>query len=126
MRQERPSVLVLKRLDNWQAKSAIVAKAIQRIEDAPKLNVSDIAGELGYTPRHFRRLFRQDIGIPPKDFIQIIRVKHILIFLENGRQGRLTDLAYELGFSDQSHLNRVFKKYTGQSPRTYLLGKSQR
>lgn len=95
------------------------------IHQQPNLTIQSLARELRYTPRHFRRLFKQEIGMAPKDYIQLMRVRCIQDQLETRQSVKLSDLAYELGFSDQAHLTRVFKQHTGRSPQAYVEDKKR-
>lgn len=77
--------------------------------------IADIAAEAGVTPSYLARAFRLHYGSTPADYVRGLRVEHA--------QRRLRDsdipiarLAREAGFSDQSHLSRIFKRYTGQTP----------
>jgi AraC family transcriptional regulator len=59
----------------------------------------------------FRKFHRQTIG----EYVQQRRVSHASKLLIEGDLP-LADVAFESGFSDQSHLNRIFKRYTGVTP----------
>lgn len=75
----------------------------------------------GYTERHIERMFIKSIGISPKKFSDVIKLHHFLKRLKMEQPGKsLTSLAYEAGYTDQSHLIREFKKFTGMTPRAYI------
>ncbi len=75
----------------------------------------------GYTERHLERLFLDAIGISPKRFSGIIKLHHFLQQLRKKPEyTTLTEIAYNAGYSDQSHLIREFKKHTGMTPGLYM------
>ncbi|MEP7373236.1 MAG: helix-turn-helix domain-containing protein [Chitinophagaceae bacterium] len=75
----------------------------------------------GYTERHIERKFIESVGINPRKFGNIIRLQHFLKQLKNEPINRkLTAIAYETGYADQSHLIKEFKKFTGMTPKTYV------
>ena len=75
----------------------------------------------GYTERHIERAFSESIGINPKKFGNIVKLHSFLKLLKHkSTQNNLTAFCYEAGYSDQSHLIREFRKYTGVTPTQYL------
>lgn len=76
--------------------------------------------ELYSTERTIQRLFEDQIGISPKLYKRICQFDHAFRQLNGLQFTRLSDIAYQHGFSDQSHFIRVFKEFTGMSPKDYL------
>ncbi|WP_020405807.1 AraC family transcriptional regulator [Hahella ganghwensis] len=68
---------------------------------------------------HFVRMFRQQFGITPHQYILNCRINEARKALESGRPAE--DVAYQFGFSDVSHFNRRFKPIYGMTPRQYQL-----
>jgi len=66
------------------------------------------------------RAFRKAVGIPPHTYLLQIRVERSKLFLAAGKTVRQT--AYEVGFADQSHLTRCFKRIVGVTPKQYQIG----
>jgi AraC-like DNA-binding protein len=66
------------------------------------------------------RTFTRTVGMPPYTYLTQIRAERAKERLAAGRPAAETALA--VGFADQSHLNRHFKKLTGTTPRLYRLG----
>ena len=64
---------------------------------------------------HFARSFRQTLGIPPHNYIVQRRVEHAQHLLRN-TDLPLSEIAIVAGFTDQSHLARHFRTFTGISP----------
>jgi len=74
----------------------------------------------GYTERHIERKFLEAIGMTPKRFINIVKLHNFLKHLnDKGGETNLTQIAYEAGYADQSHLIKEFKRHTGMTPRLY-------
>jgi AraC-like DNA-binding protein len=57
------------------------------------------------------------MGLAPHAYFEQVRVNRARRLLRAGAS--IADVAMDLGFSDQSHLNRHFKKLTGITPGTY-------
>jgi AraC-like DNA-binding protein len=75
----------------------------------------------GYTERHLERKFKESIGLNPKKFGNVIRLHYFLKLLKDKSDNtNLTNLCYDAGFSDQSHLIKDFRKHTGISPTEYF------
>ena len=75
----------------------------------------------GYTERQIERKFMGAIGIPPKKFINVIKLPSYLKLLNANTtiDESLTQIAYDAGYADQSHLIKEFKKHTGMTPGLY-------
>jgi AraC-like DNA-binding protein len=90
------------------------------------INLNQLVKFTGYTERHIERKFLEVIGMAPKRFINIVKLHNFLKHINDNTGGSsLTQIAYEAGYADQSHLIKEFKKYTGMTPRSYL-NKSQK
>lgn len=82
-----------------------------------------IIQHLGISGRHFRRKFKEVIGVPPKYFCKVIQLVTIFEMIKNPDSGKLHDLALECGYYDQAHFINDFNKMIGQSPQKFLKGK---
>lgn len=83
------------------------------------LRVEGIAESLDVTPRHLERLFRAQVGYPPKLLARIFRARRAKKLLAARPGLPLSDIAYDLGYADQAHLTRDFKSVIGLTPAFY-------
>ncbi|WP_461534205.1 helix-turn-helix domain-containing protein [Sinomicrobium sp.] len=81
-----------------------------------KISVSELRNKLFLTERTLERRFVKEVGVTPKVFCKIIQFQNSLAQIKNEASNSLTGIAYENGFSDQSHFIKTFKKYTGFTP----------
>ena len=70
--------------------------------------------------KQFSRIFSEYIGIAPKDFLRIIRLQRTLSVLQHNPGISFAQLSYECGFTDQSHMIKEFKLFSGYTPKEYL------
>lgn len=77
--------------------------------------ISDIACELAVSERTINRHFTQAIGLSPKQYSSILRVKNVIIQLTTPHY-TISDIALNCGFSDQSHMTRDIKNHMGKTP----------
>jgi AraC-like DNA-binding protein len=80
------------------------------------LNISldDLSKNAGLSKFHFSREFKRNFGISPSHFVQIKKVNKVRELLKTDMS--LSTIAYESGFSDQSYMIKVFRKYSGYTP----------
>lgn len=96
----------------------IIAYIQQHIKDREKTNIQTIAGHFGISGNYFGEYFKQQTGISYQEYLLDYRLKLVETYLKYSSV-RLSEIAYELQFSDESHLSKLFKKYRGVSPGTY-------
>ncbi|MFI5697168.1 helix-turn-helix domain-containing protein [Kribbella sp. NPDC051586] len=81
--------------------------------------VDEAAATLGVSERYMRRVFRQAVGVSPKHFARIARVRSVI-----GRANKSwADTAAYAGYADQSHLIADFRALMGVTPRAFAAGK---
>ncbi len=88
------------------------------IHSAESLKVEDIAEKCGMSYSYFAKRFKQIYGQSCKDFIEYIRVSKVedyLIFTDYD----LNYISQETGFSDCSHLIKIFKSRKGVTPKQF-------
>jgi len=86
-----------------------------RLLDPPTLD--ELAAQLGIGPFALSRAFRAAYGLPPHAYLNQVRVDRARALLVAGR--RLGEVAAEVGFADQPHLTRHFKRHLGVPPGAY-------
>ncbi|MGG1365553.1 AraC family transcriptional regulator [Priestia megaterium] len=64
---------------------------------------------------HFINSFKQTLGVTPHQYLLKIRIERAKEKLQRSSLP-LSETAYELGFTGQTHFSRYFKKITGMSP----------
>lgn len=67
---------------------------------------------------HFRRLFREQIGMSPLKYRESVRVHWAIKQLES-QMFSISEIAERLGYSDIYHFSKVIKKHTGNPPSSY-------
>ncbi len=81
-------------------------------------SLRELASTAGVHPVHFAAVFRRYYGCSVGDYLRRRRVAEARRSLA-GLDRSVTEVALSLGFADQSHLTRVFKRYTGLTPGAY-------
>lgn len=97
----------------------LICQALRLMHARPDVQISDLCRQLYVCERHFRRLFQAALGIQPKKYQKLVRSCTALLRLHHGRFNKLTDLAHDCGFYDQSHFINEFKEFTGMTPSDY-------
>lgn len=90
------------------------------IESDPSLlRVEILAERSGRSVRELQRMFRTEVGIPPKETIRRFRLQQAADRFDRNPETGCLDLAMELGYFDQSHFARDFRAVVGVPPETY-------
>ncbi len=100
-------------------RSRAVADAIAFIQAnyAREVKLEDVAAAVHLSPFHLARLFKQVSGQSPHQYLVQVRVNAARSLLSAGSgQRSLAEVAAAVGFSDQSHLTRQFKRHFGVTP----------
>ena len=86
-----------------------------------EVSIAQMASFLDMSQFHFCREFKKSLGVTPHHYIMQQRVKMAKRILKQQKLS-IAQVAVECGFSNQSHLGRVFKQHTGTTPRRFRLG----
>jgi AraC family transcriptional regulator len=81
------------------------------------ISLRELAASIGMSVSHFCRLFKQSTGLAPHQYVVECRVERAKSLLLKSDL-TLAEVAHAVGFADQSHLNRHFKRMMGISPGT--------
>jgi AraC-like DNA-binding protein len=87
--------------------------------DRSLTSVEQLAIQSGLTKRTLQRLFNHYVGISPKWVINRYRLHEAIAQLQAGAPIVWTELALQLGYFDQAHFIRDFRKLVGRSPAEY-------
>jgi AraC-like DNA-binding protein len=94
--------------------------AVRELSAEPVRPVTDIAAGLGVSHGHLDRQFTEQVGLSPRTLARILRMRRLLEDIDVYGSVGWADKAAELGWSDQAHLIRDFKRHTGVTPSQYL------
>jgi AraC-like DNA-binding protein len=79
------------------------------------MDLATLAGVAGVSIHHFARGFKQSAGVTPHHYLTQKRVERAQDLLAHTNLA-LSEIAYAVGFSDQSHLARHFRQMLGVTP----------
>ncbi|MFJ7830927.1 helix-turn-helix domain-containing protein [Peribacillus sp. NPDC097284] len=88
------------------------------IRSKGNIHVKDFEAHTGYSERYLRTLFQNEVGIPPKLFLELLNFQYTLQEIYSGTFNLETHIA-ESGSYDTSHFYKKFKKFTQMTPFEY-------
>ncbi|MFT3822260.1 MAG: helix-turn-helix domain-containing protein [Chitinophagaceae bacterium] len=90
------------------------------MESGGQTSLKNLRSYLQVPERTFERRFEHYVGVGPKLFARICQFQSSLQQLQQRKFTKLSDIAYENGFADQSHFIRAFSEFTGYAPLEFL------
>jgi transcriptional regulator GlxA family with amidase domain len=102
LRASDPTVLAIERF---------VAENVER-----QLSLGELARAARVSSRTLARRVRTSLGMTPREFVHRLRVRRAIHLLETTRHA-VDDIAARVGYADAAAFRRVFRRYTGESPR---------
>ncbi len=100
----------------------LFALIFKQIED-PELSVEKLADQMATNRSHFQRKVKTITGLSPSEIIKTIRLEKANELLLN-KNGNITEVAYQTGFSSQSYFTKCYTQHFGISP-TQMLQKGK-
>lgn len=82
--------------------------------------ISEVANQIGFSARHFIQIFREAVGLTPRQFCRVLRFQDVLRLTNRREQLSWTDLALSCGYFDQAHFIHDFRVFSGLTPTAYL------
>ncbi len=112
---------LLKHYRSSLQKNPYVEYAITRITATPDMcSLKDISDKSGYSQKHLIKLFKDGVGVTPKEFLKVIRFQKAIETIEQQKTINWTSVALDCGFYDQSHFIADFKFFSGFTPTQYI------
>lgn len=85
-----------------------------------EIRLKTLASLADISPWRLNRLFSSQVGMPPHEFQNMVRVNRVKAMVSDGVE--LAEAAVAAGYSDQSHMTRCFRKVVGMTPGKYAEG----
>jgi transcriptional regulator GlxA family with amidase domain len=101
-----------------------IERVIEFIETSfsQPVSLATLAAKAELSVSRFAALFRSEMGISPHRYVCQVRIRHAQRLLRGGLPPSI--VATEVGFFDQSHFGRHFKRAVGTTPSAYLASRS--
>ena len=94
-----------------------IKKVVRLIHDKPDANptMPEMAREAGLSVPWFKAKFKRQLGVAPMEYLMRTKVEEAKKMLRNSKLS-VTEVAYELGFSNSQYFATVFKRFTNKKP----------
>jgi len=108
------------RLTRWQMR-----RIVERFEagGGRRLTVAEMAATVGLSESWFSHVFRNTTGLTPLQWQSARRIELAKALLADGGLS-ISEVAARLGFADQAHLTRVFRRIEGETPAAWRRGRA--
>jgi AraC-like DNA-binding protein len=109
-----------------ESKGGAISLAVRQTREyldenfSKRITLRQLGENAGVGEFRLLRLFLSNVGMPPYEYLTAVRVRHAKRLLAQGKPA--TSVAFEVGFSDQSHLIRHFKRIVGVTPGVFARG----
>ncbi|MEZ4852492.1 MAG: helix-turn-helix domain-containing protein [Bacteroidia bacterium] len=111
---------------NKLSENPFVDFAVSTILTAPnQYSIKTISEKAGYSQKHIIKLFKEHIGVTPKEFLKVIRFQKAIEQIEQQEEVDWSAIAHDCGFYDQSHFIADFKHFSGFTPTEYMRQKGE-
>jgi AraC-like DNA-binding protein len=100
---------------DWRIRKAAASMRSEAGRDAA---LDSFARDAGLSRSHFFRLFEASVGVPPKVYLNVVRMEKAVDAVLN-RSVSISDISHQLGFAEPAHFTRFFRNHSGVSPREF-------
>ena len=110
-------------MDSWEK-----INAVQRMQDYIEehltfpITLHILAGEAGYSPWHASKLFKEQTGSNPFDYIRSLRLSRAAVKLRD-EDVKIVDVAFDFVFDSHEGFTRAFSKQFGMTPKNFARNK---
>lgn len=107
-----------KRASGSPRTDSLVAESLRLIHgNTGSIHVRDLLKRLNVSERQFERRFSRAVGVPASLYLRIMRFQQAVRLMKAGRAERLSEIAYDLGYTDQSHFIKDTREFSGYTPK---------
>lgn len=101
--------------------SVLVQRARDYIQTnySKPISLNEVAGALDVNPAYLSSIFKSERGEPYSKYLLRLRMERAALLLRTHTAGRISDIAYEVGYLSVKHFDSAFKKYYGVTPSIY-------
>ena len=98
---------------------------VQRARDyiqanyAKPISLNEVANALHVNPAYLSSIFKSDRGEPYSKYLLRLRMERAALLLRTYPAGKISDIAFEVGYLSVKHFDSVFKKYYGVTPNIF-------
>lgn len=97
---------------------AAVRRGVEARLADPDLTMEDLAAVVHLSYAQFYRRLKEDTGATPVQFVRAVRLERAAALLDEGA-GRVSEVAYAVGFNSLSYFSRCFREHFGVTPSAY-------
>ena len=103
------------RAGDWRIHKAV---ASMRSETQRGTALESFARDAGLSRAHFFRLFEASVGVPPKVYLNVVRMEKAVDAVLH-QSASVSEISHQLGFAEPAHFTRFFRNHSGVSPREF-------
>jgi AraC-like DNA-binding protein len=112
---------LLKKFGHKLVINPLINYAVSSIIHKPdQTSIERLSEKIGYSQKHFIKIFKEHVGLAPKSFLKIIRFQKAIREIEKKRTADWIIVALESGYYDQAHFIHDFRNFSGFTPSQYL------
>jgi transcriptional regulator GlxA family with amidase domain len=97
-----------------------IMKSVNENLSNPDFNVEQLAQDVGVSRAQLHRKMKEMTGVSTGDFIRNLRLDQAAALIVEGKVN-VTQVAYSVGFNNQSHFSTIFRKHFGLTPSEYAV-----
>ncbi|ALO41672.1 helix-turn-helix domain-containing protein [Pseudoalteromonas phenolica] len=114
-------ILLKKQVSEQRSLHPSLLKALIHMQNNwhQEITLTGLANQAFVSPSHLSYLFKNSLNKSFKQILAELRIEHAKAMIEENPNIRITDLCLEVGFGDLSHFEKIFRRFTGMSPREF-------
>lgn len=103
-----------------EAEKSLIMKVVSYMQDnfQKNIKIQQLADYFNFSPSYFRKLFREEMNMSPKEYLSYLRLKFAKEELKNTSKN-IAVISEEAGFQSPEYFSQVFKQITGVTATEY-------
>jgi AraC-like DNA-binding protein len=112
---------LIKKIGDSQEADFLIREGIQLINDTDiDASISMLSEHFSISSRQLERRFKSATGLSPKLFLRTARFEKAIKLIKENNFENLSNIAFYLNYTDQSHFIKDFKEFSGFTPKVFF------